>query len=165
LAAFNGVNGNGVWQLYVINELSNNTATLDCWSLFISASNAPTAAERAPFDLSLTMSADPISTVVGTPVFLNLTASNAGPSIATNVVVIQSLPPVAVFEFHPQPRDCFPVRHQLELQSGTLDIESNATISVEVVPASTGLLSSVATIGSPAPDSNPTNNTASASYS
>jgi uncharacterized repeat protein (TIGR01451 family) len=165
LAAFNGVNGNGVWQLYVINELSNNTATLDCWSLFISAQQCADGGGTCPgSDLSLTMSADPISTVVGTPVFLNLTASNAGPSIATNVVVIQSLPPgLQYLSSTLSQGTVFLSGTNLNFSLGTLDIESNATISVEVVPASTGLLSSVATIGSPAPDSNPTNNTASAS--
>ena len=89
----NGTNLNGTWILQVQNEYPGDTAALECWSLNISPEVCVDGGGQCPgSDLSLTMSANPSLVYVGSNVVYSLTVSNAGPSPAQNVVIIQGLP-------------------------------------------------------------------------
>jgi uncharacterized repeat protein (TIGR01451 family) len=167
LSTFNlmtGTNVTGVWQLNVINEFTGG-ATLNCWSLFISPELCVDGGGQCPgADLSISMSANPLSTPVGGPLTYTLSVSNAGPSPASNAVVTQTLPLSVVYQGAVASQGSVSqLGNQITFSLGTVGIQSNATITVTVIPTAPGLVTSTATVGSPASDPNPANNSASAS--
>ncbi len=167
LSAFNMMSGadvNGVWELYAYN-LAGTASTLQCWSLFISPEQCADGGGQCPgADLSITMTANPITTPTGGPVTYTLSVSNAGPSPASNAVVNQTLPSGIVYQGAVSSQGTVSQTGSLLTFSlGTVGIQSNATITVTTVAAAAGLLTSTAVVGSTASDPNPDNNTASAS--
>ena len=168
LAAFNlmtGTNVNGIWQLNVINELTGLASTLQCWSLFITPEQCVDGGGQCPgADLSVTMTAIPITTPVGGPLSYALSVSNAGPSPASNTVVSLTLPSSIVYQGAVSSQGTISQLGSLITFSlGTVPIQSNATITVTAVPTVPGLFTATAVVGSPEPDPNPANNNASAS--
>jgi uncharacterized repeat protein (TIGR01451 family) len=167
----NGTNLNGTWTLQVLDEYAPDTAALECWSLNISPEVCLDGGGQCPgADLSLTMSASPSAVFVGSNVVYNLTASNAGPSTAQGVVIVQSLPTGFTYlNTSNYPVGVSQTGSNLNLVVGSLPVYGTATVSVitAVTAGALGgnasaLVTSTASVGSPAPDPNPDNNTASA---
>jgi uncharacterized repeat protein (TIGR01451 family) len=168
LSTFNllsGTNVNGTWQLNVINAVSGNTSTLECWSLFISPEECTDGGGQCPgSDLSLTMTANPIATTVGGNLVYTLSVSNAGPSSAENVTVIQNLPAgIQYLESTTSQGTLTKSGSTLTIALGTLNAQSSATITVDAFPTQPGFFTSTASVGYPGTDPNPDNNNASAS--
>lgn len=70
LNMLSGPSVNGVWELFAYNLLGS-AATLQCWSLFISPEECLDGGGQCPgADLSITMTASPITTPTGGPVTL-----------------------------------------------------------------------------------------------
>ena len=159
-----GTNANGIWQLNAINEFTG-AATINCWSLFISPELCATGHGQCPgADLSLSMSANPISTPVGGPLTYTLSVSNAGPSPASNSVFTLTLPLSVVYQGAvPSQGSVSQLGNVVTFSLGTVGIQSNATIIVSTVPTAPGLVTATGIVGSPAYDPNPENNSASAS--
>jgi uncharacterized repeat protein (TIGR01451 family) len=162
---FSGTNLNGVWQLNVVDEISGDAAQLNCWTLNISPEVCSAGGGTCPgSDLSISMIAVPNPGLVDSNLVFNLVVSNAGPSVASNVLVTQTLPAGVGFVTTTN----FPqvsvsqAGSMLNLALGTIGVYSNAMISVVTIPTAPGLVTSVATVGSDAADPNPNNNTASA---
>ena len=160
-----GTNANGVWQLSVVNLDSGYPSTLNCWSLSITPELCADGGGQCPgADLSLAMTATPLTTPAGGPVTYTLSVSNAGPSPAENAVVSQTLPLSMVYQGAVSSQGSVSqVGPVITASLGTLGIQSNATITVTTVATTAGLFTSTANVGSPAPDPNPDNNNASAS--
>jgi uncharacterized repeat protein (TIGR01451 family) len=160
-----GTNVNGIWELNAINELSGITATLQCWSLFITPEQCVDGGGQCPgADLSVAMTATPITTPVGGPLTYNLSVSNAGPSPASNTVLTLTLPSSIVYQGSIASQGTVSqLGSVLTFSLGTVPIQGSATISVTAVPTTPGLFTATAVIGSPASDPNPANNTATAS--
>ena len=165
----NGTNLNGTWTLQVVDEYPGDTATLECWSLNISPEVCQDGGGQCPgADLSLTMSASPNDVFVGSNVVYNMTVSNAGPSTAQDVVILQSLP--AGFTYLSASNvTVSQTSSNLNLIVGSLPVYGTTTVSVIMAVGAgaldgntSALVTSTATVGSPAPDPNPDNNTASA---
>jgi uncharacterized repeat protein (TIGR01451 family) len=168
LAAYNlmtGTNVNGIWQLNVINEFAGYTAALQCWSLFISPEDCADGGGQCPgADVSITMTANPITLPVGGALTYTLSVSNAGPSPASNAVATQTLPSSIVYQGSSNSQGTVSqFGSVLTFSLGTLGIQSNATLTVFAVPTTPGLFTSTAVVGSPESDPNPNNNNASAS--
>jgi len=167
LSTFNGLTGadvNGVWELWAYNYMGEATS-LQCWSLFISPEACPDGGGQCPgADLSITMSASPVTTPTFHPVTYSLTVSNAGPSPASNTVVNMTLPSGIVYQGAvPSQGTVSQTGSLLTFSLGTVPIQSNATITVTAEAVANGLQTSTAVVGSPAPDPDPDNNEASAS--
>ena len=160
----NGTNLNGNWQLNVVDEISGDTATLNCWSLNISPENCTDGGGECPgSDLSLTMTAFPNPVLVDSNLVFNLVVSNAGPSTANNVVIAQTLPAgVGFVTTTNYPVSVSQSGSLLNLNLGALPVYGTATISVVTIPTFPGSVTSVATVGFPGTDPNLNNNTASA---
>lgn len=169
LSAFNlasGTNLNGVWLLHVFNPYGYPyAATLDCWSLNISPYVCVDGGGECPGSaLSLTMTAAPNPVVVGSNLVFNLTVSNAGPSTATGVVVNQSLPQGLTFlNVTNYVAGVNLIGSNLDLTLSAIPVYGTAVLSVVTVPTNAGLITSSATVGSPAPNPNPNNTSASVS--
>jgi uncharacterized repeat protein (TIGR01451 family) len=168
LSAFkllSGTNANGTWHLNVINEISGNTATLQCWSLFIEPEDCAAGGGQCPgSDLSITMAASPITTVVGGNLVYSMTVSNAGPSSADNVAVVQNLPAGIQYLQSTSSQGSLSMSGStLTFILGTIQALGMASITVDAYPTQAGLFTSTASVGYPGTDPNPDNNHASAS--
>jgi uncharacterized repeat protein (TIGR01451 family) len=159
-----GTNLNGVWLLNVVDEFPGDTAVLECWSLNISPYICQDGGGECPgSDLSLAMSVNPSTVLVDSNMVYNLTVSNAGPSTARNVAISQILPAgVGFVTVSNYPVTVSQAGSNLNLTLGTIPVYGTALVCVVTVPTIPGLATSVATVGSPASDPNPNNNTASA---
>ena len=164
LSAFNMMSGNGVWELYAYNLLSQ-ASTLQCWSLFISPLSCMDGGGQCPgSDLSITMKASPISTPTFAPVTYTMSVSNAGPSPASDTVVSQTLPAGIVYQGAASSQGTVSQTGSLLTFSlGTLGVSSNATITVTAEAVAAGVWTSTAFVGATNTDPNLSNNTASAS--
>lgn len=161
----NGTNLNGVWLLSVFDEFPGDTAQLQCWSLNISPEVCVDGGGQCPgSDLSLTMTSIPSSVLVDSNFVYQLTVSNAGPSSATDVAITQTLPTGVYFVTATNyPVTATPSGTNLNLSLGALAVYGTAVIDVVANATIPGLVTSVASVGSPAPDPNLNNNTAAAS--
>lgn len=168
LSAFNllsGTNLNGNWTLNIVDEFPGDTATLECWSLNISPEVCEDGGGQCPgSDLSLTMASLPGTVQVGSNFVYQMVVSNAGPATADNIVISQSLPNGVEFvnvTNYPATASISGGTN-LNLTLSSIPVYGTATVDVVVSALTQGLLTSVATVGSAAPDNNPNNNTASA---
>jgi uncharacterized delta-60 repeat protein/uncharacterized repeat protein (TIGR01451 family) len=90
LSAFNGINPNGNWSLYIIDDAQGNSGAIsNGWSLNLALAGVvlPTA------DVGLAMTAAPTTVVVTSNLTYTFTLTNYGPATATNIVVTNTLPP------------------------------------------------------------------------
>jgi uncharacterized repeat protein (TIGR01451 family) len=159
-----GTNLNGTWTLQVLDEFPGDTAMLECWALNISPEVCVDGGGQCPgANLSLTMSASPNPVYVNSNLVYNLTVSNAGPSAANNVLIIQGLPAgVGFVTTSNYPVTASQAGSNLNLLLGSLPVYASATVSVITIPTIPGFVTSTATVGSAEVDPNLTNNTASA---
>ncbi|MGI8904959.1 MAG: Ig-like domain-containing protein [Candidatus Sumerlaeaceae bacterium] len=87
---------NGVWKLRMSDTKPTNIGTLNCWSLGLQTAdinNGPSPCSLTPTaELTITKTGTPPVPLNGGTITYNMTVSNAGPYIATNVVMTDSLP-------------------------------------------------------------------------
>jgi uncharacterized repeat protein (TIGR01451 family) len=167
LSVFNLMSGasvNGTWQLYVENLLYD-ACTLNCWSLFISPEQCPDGGGQCPgSDLSITMSASPITTPTFSPVTYTMVVSNSGPSPAPDTVVNQTLPAGVIYQGAVTSQGTVSQAGSLVTFSlGTMGVYSNATIIVTTEAVEAGLWTSTAAVGATNANPNPSSNNTSAS--
>ena len=88
LSAFNSVNPNGTWSLYVFDDANGDAGRIDGgWTL-----NIQTATPIVPSaDVAVTATA-PASIISGSPVSYAITVANYGPATATGVTLTDTLP-------------------------------------------------------------------------
>ena len=128
------------------------------------SASQPTGIEFTPeTDLGITKtdSADPVSP--GDPLTYTLTITNAGPSDATSVIVVDTLPPAVTFvSSNPPAPICNLADAILTCALGELAAGGNATVTIDVTvnADATGVLLNTATVSGGETDPNPTNNSA-----
>ncbi|MGA8221160.1 MAG: kelch repeat-containing protein [Candidatus Acidiferrales bacterium] len=120
-------------------------------------------------DLSVTMAAAPNPVAPLAKETFTVTVANAGPSNATNVTLLDTMPTNGIpFSITASQGACNGVNGalvQVSCNLGTINSGANATITIIVTVAAnaTGTISNSATVTSDQPDPNPNNNSASAS--
>ncbi len=128
--------------------LANNTATV-----------ATSVGQAA--DVGIGIAAFPNPVVVNSNLTYQVTITNFGPNIATNVVVNDALPAhVAVISTTPSQGTVVQTGNNLIWSAGTLVVSGNASLTVVVQSATPGTLTSAATVSAGQSDPNPANNTA-----
>lgn len=99
LSSVNGIDPNGVWSLYIIDDRQGDGGSLaQGWGLEITA--VKTVNPLA--DLAVSMKATPEAPLIGEPITTVITVSNLGPSKATGVVVNHQLPAGVTFVSGPE---------------------------------------------------------------
>jgi uncharacterized repeat protein (TIGR01451 family) len=161
LAVFNGVNPNGAWSLYIVDDGGGDTGSLASWSLSLHSSNVVCCSGLPISDLSLTGAAEPNPVVIGGGFALTLTVCNTGPDSASAVSLTNQLPAGANFVSATSSQGSVTNTGGAVVASlGALAAGSNATVSINFTATDFGTVSNLAFIASPGSlDPVPANNT------
>jgi uncharacterized repeat protein (TIGR01451 family) len=144
LSAFNGVNPNGNWSLYVLDDSPGDAGTIaNGWSLSLTS----VSPVNQIADLGLAMSALPNPVFVGDYLTNNFVISNAGPSTASGVLFSNALPQTADVVVITNSQGNVITNGGL-LLANLFSLPAGATASVSVVlkPNSPGLLTNSASV-------------------
>ncbi len=131
-------------------NLSNNTSTV-------------TTQVGQSVDLALVKTASPNPVKAGQQLTYTLTATNDGPSNATGVTIVDTLPANTSYSSASDQSSATITGQTLTLNVGNLAVGASSTVTVVVVVASTatGTITNTATVSGNQPDPNLANNTAS----
>jgi uncharacterized repeat protein (TIGR01451 family) len=156
LSTFNGMNPNGVWSLYIVDDQPGQFGKIaNGWSLSIQ-----TGAPVIPgADLSVTVTDSPDPVTIGNTVVYNIAVTNHGPASANSVMLTNILPPEANFISASGPFSFSQNGNVLFGTLGTLPIGAGVVISVTMnAPNAPALITFDSSVGSAAQDLNPVNN-------
>jgi uncharacterized repeat protein (TIGR01451 family) len=158
LANLNGVDPNGVWALYVLDDSAGDAGSLAGWSLNITTINAlyPVA------DLAIGMSTAPASDFQGNNIVFNLRVTNLGPASASGVLISDTLPPGFSFRSGSASQGSSPTAAGglVTFNLGSLDVGAYATASLVAASANTGTFVNTASVSGAVTDFLAGNNTA-----
>ena len=165
LSTFNlkgGTNVNGTWKLHVSDNALLDVGTLNCWKLNIYPAICTDGGGECPgSDLSVTMSDNPDPVLVTSNLTYTMVVSNAGPATAKSVVLNQTLPPTVQFLSASNTQGVVTqALNTVTANLGVIPVFGTATVAVTVVPLTNGIITSTANVGSPAFDSDTSNNSA-----
>lgn len=127
------------------------------------ADNSASVLTRAKVDadLSLTKTTSPSLVLVGQPLVSLLTVTNHGPNLATVLTLTEQLPDsVSLVSAEPSQGTCRTLGNTIICELGSLEVGSNATLVVTVIPALSGVITNAANIVADEIDPNPANNEA-----
>jgi uncharacterized repeat protein (TIGR01451 family) len=110
-------------------------------------------------DLAISKSDAPDPVVAGATLTYTLLVVNAGPSDATSVSAVDTLPAGVTFgTATPNQGTCAPVAGTVTCALGTIAAGGVATIAITVTPTTAGIISNTATVSAATPDPVPGNN-------
>ncbi len=159
LSSLNGINPNGVWSLYVMDDQLGDTGGIsNGWSLTLT-----TVMPVNPLaDLALIALAPPSPAAVSDTLAYLFILTNGGPSDASDVVFTNALPPNASFLSASCSQGTIGFNGDSIIGNlGVITAGSTATVSVAFAPnPAAGFLTNTASVGSPEIDLNPANNVA-----
>jgi uncharacterized repeat protein (TIGR01451 family) len=138
--------------------VSAPAGTIDPDPVNDSATDVDTLTPEADLAVSKTDTADPVSP--GAPLGYALAIANAGPSNATAVTVIDTLPAGVVFgSSNPGPPTCSFAAGTLTCALGPLAAGSGSAVTIDTtVTAGTGILVNTANVSGAEPDADPSDN-------
>lgn len=158
LSVFNGINPNGTWSLYMVDdELIDAGQIAGGWSLDISTLD-PIA------DIAVSQQDVPDPVAVGSNLTYTVIVSNLGPATASGVTLSDTLPAGVTFvSATPSQGSCTQSGGIVSCALGSIDSGASATVAIVVTPTATGTIVNSASAASAAVDFVPGNNSASAS--
>jgi uncharacterized repeat protein (TIGR01451 family) len=159
LAAFNGLNPNGAWSLFVADDAALDVGSIARgWYLNITTSGTVPAAA----DLSVTVTDVPDPAIVGSNVVYTLLVTNHGPWTATGISLNNTLPPNAVYVATSTATGTITTNGVVGLvwTIGTLAKDAVASATITVRPTLAGTISSTNTVFLAESDPNGSNNIA-----
>ena len=152
LAALNGGNPNGTWELFVQDDKPLDSGTnYNGWILTLTTASPVGQAAN----LALSMSASVSNVLIGTDFNYFIGVINYGPSTANNVLVSDTLPP-GVTLITPQPTSTSGSTVTWNL--GTLASGATTNLTLTVQPNSLGTITNYAIASSDAAEPNPADN-------
>jgi uncharacterized repeat protein (TIGR01451 family) len=160
LSAVTGGNPNGAWDLFIQDDAPISAGVVaNGWILSLTtADQIGTAA-----DLELLMKTASSNTLVGQPITFTLTVTNYGPSISTNVTVVDTLPnTVTVTGTNASVGSVGRAGSVITWNVGTLAVGAGGSLVLTVQPNGAGVLFNQAIAAAGTPDPNPDEDIASA---
>ena len=163
LAAFNGVNPNGNWMLYLRDDSSSDAGSLaQGWTLSITTSNLSccnSAANAA--DVAVLAVASPLALNVGSNVTFTFTITNRGPDPAGLVTVSNALPAALRLVSAISTRgSCTNQGNVITCALGLLTNGAAAIVTVQAVATNAGMVTNQMFVGSGTADPVAGNNVA-----
>jgi uncharacterized repeat protein (TIGR01451 family) len=162
LAAFNGLNPNGNWSLYVQDDGSLDSGSIaQGWTLSLTVSNlACCDCSRNVADLSVLQTISPTTLCVGSNVIINLTVTNQGPDPAGFVSLTNLLPAELTFVSAVASQGiCTNRGAEVVCSLGQLNAGATASMTLQAITPIAGVFTNCATVKSGTVDSVATNNT------
>ena len=155
LSAFNAVNPNGTWSLYVFDDANGDAGRIDGgWTLDIQTA-APIASSA---DVAVTVTA-PTTGESGASLTYTITAANYGPAVATSVVVQDLLPDTFVLNGAGTSQGSYTTGAGFVTANlGVLAVGAAATVTISGAGVGPRSLTNIATITSALGDLNSDNN-------
>jgi uncharacterized repeat protein (TIGR01451 family) len=150
LGYFNGMNPNGIWSLYVYDDTPGNDGVIsNGWSLNLTGVSTVNPAAR----LVVSTIESPSPAIGGDYVNYQITVSNAGPSAATGVVLIDTIP--AGTTFGPAPVSVSQGTGNASGQTvtcnlGTINVGASAIATLKVIAGARGTITNTASASSAA---------------
>ena len=159
LAAFSGINPNGTWSLFVLDDTSPGSGVIsNGWSLAITRSSSIPSAS----DLSLGMTATPTPGIAAAPLTYTLWLTNNGPATANAISVADTLPAGVTFVSATSGSGTATnISGVVTWSVGSLANGATATLSLVVTSASAGTITNTAVASATETDLFTQNNTAS----
>ena len=159
LSVLNGSSPNGSWALYLFDDTSLFSGSVaNGWMLNLDL----TGPVPGSADLVLGMSASAPSVVATSNLTYTVAVTNAGPSIANNIVVTDTLPAGAVLAATNFTQGSVSAAAGLVTWNvGSLAYGAMATLNLVVQPSTSGAITNSATATSATPDPNLNDNSAS----
>lgn len=160
LSVFKGINPNGTWSLYVLDDTPLDSGAITRgWRL-----NLTTVKDlNNTADLAVGMVGVPVQTLIGTNVQYTLYATNLGPLTATGVTITNDLPEGIIFvSANPSKGSVALVNRQLVVSFLVLTNGEFAKADISVAPMTSGTMTLKARIGGTETDLRPGNDQATA---
>lgn len=160
LSTLNGGNPNGSWFMFVQDDAPISAGLIaNGWILSLTTADLIGTAA----DLELLMKTTNSTTFLGQPVTFVLTVTNYGPSISTNVTVVDNLPTgTTVVSTNATQGSVSRSGSTLIWNVGTLNVNTGAGLTVTVQPHAVGSFLNSANTDAGTPDPNPDEDFASA---
>jgi len=160
MSSVSGGNPNGAWLLFIQDDAPISSGLVgNGWILSLATADVVGTAG----DLEMLMTTTNSTVFVGQPATFVLTVTNYGPSISTNVSVVEDLPLTAtIVSTNATQGSVSRAGSTLIWNVGTLGVNSGAALVVTVQPGGVGALISSATASAGTPDPNPDDDTATA---
>ena len=157
-----GTNANGIWQLHVVDQALLDVGAIQCWSLSVYSTLCTDGGGTCPganLALGLTDTPDPV--FLTSNLVYTISVTNFGPSIAKGVIVSQVLPTSSAYVGASASQGGVSFAGGTVTASlGTMDIGATATVTVTILPTTTGVIYSTASVTSLEPEIDPSDNSA-----
>jgi uncharacterized repeat protein (TIGR01451 family) len=158
LSALTGVDPNGGWSLYVLDDSAGDSGYISGgWSLDLNT----VSPVSPPADLGVSASVTPGSVFLGSSVLYTISVTNSGPALAPGVVVTDVLPAsFSVASSSASQGTVSVAGSTVSFNLGSLDIGATATLTITAVPSLAGVFTNTVATSGAYTDLNPANDTA-----
>jgi uncharacterized repeat protein (TIGR01451 family) len=156
LSAFNGLNPNGTWSLFVKDDSAGDQGGIGGgWRLAITT----VTPVNQVADIGVTGTAAPNPSLVGNTLTYSFTVNNGGPGAASSVAFTNVLPPSLAFVSASASQGSATANGNTAIVNlGALSAGASATVTIVARPLAAGSIANTATVTSPESDLNLANN-------
>jgi uncharacterized repeat protein (TIGR01451 family) len=155
MSAVAGVDPNGAWSLYVVDDSAGDSGYISGgWSLDLNI----VSPVSPPADLGVSVSSIPGAVFLGSSVLYTISVTNAGPALAPSVVVTDVLPAsFGVVSNSASQGTASVVGNTVTFSLGDIDIGATGALTITTVPSIAGVFTNRVTVSGAYSDLNPVN--------